>query len=372
MRSLLKINPTQARGAALALGAALLFGVSAPYSKLLLKDMGPLTLAALLYLGAGLALLVTLPLQRGSRLHGSAEAALRVADLPLLSAAIVCGAVLGPSLLMFGLDRVSAVTGSLLLNLEPPLTILIAVVWFREHLGGRQAGAVALIVAGTVLVGYRPGELASQWPGIVAVGLASLSWAIDTNLNQRLSLRDPVALGCIKGLAGGLCILAMARFAGESWPSAGGIGRGLVLGAVSYGASIVLFLRSLRVLGAARVAAYFATAPFVGALAAVTVLHERLRAADLLAMGLMALGLGLLLRETHDHEHVHEEMDHDHAHTHDDHHDHDHGPTSAIAGAHAHPHHHAPIVHAHPHAPDLHHRHRHDSKAPPAGVEEIG
>src|SRR2546425_7938512 len=181
MRNLLKIDPNQARGAAMALGAALLFGASTPYSKLLLVEMGPLTLAALLYLGAGLALLVTLPVQRRARVEGAAEAALRVADLPLLVAAILCGAILGPSLLMYGLDRVTAVTGSLLLNLEPPLTIVIAVVLFREHLGGRQAAAAAMILAGTVLVGYRPGETGSQWPGILAVALASLSWAIDTN-----------------------------------------------------------------------------------------------------------------------------------------------------------------------------------------------
>jgi len=360
MRGLLRIDPTQARGAALALGAALLFGVSTPYSKLLLKDMGPLTLAAFLYCGAGLALLALFPLRRRSRGRGAAEAALRPADLPLLLAAVLCGSILGPSLLMYGLDRVSAVTGSLLLNLEPPLTILIAVAWFREHLGGRQAGAAALILAGTALVACRPGETGSQWPGILAVGLASFSWAIDTNLSQRLSLRDPVALGATKGIIGGFCILAVAQVSGETWPSRQALARALILGAISYGVSIVLFLRGLRELGAARVAAYFATAPFVGALAAVVVLGERLRGADILAMGIMAAGLALLLRETHDHEHAHEEMDHDHAHAHDRHHQHEHGSGIEVSRQHAHPHRHAPMVHAHPHFPDMHHRHEHD------------
>ena len=360
MRGFPKIDPTQARGAAMALGAALLFGVGAPYSKLLLEQVRPLTLAAFLYIGAGLALLVMLLLRRACRVGSGAEAALRGTDLPLLAGAILCGSILGPSLLMYGLERVSAVTGSLLLNLEPPLTILIAVAWYREHLGGRQVGATVLILAGTALVAYRPAEPGSQGLGILAVGLASLSWAVDTNLNQRLSLRDPVSLGAIKCLAGGAVMLAFVLFAGEEWPEARAIGGALVLGAISYGASIVLFFRALRELGAARVAAYFATAPFVGALASVAVLDERLRGADLLAMGLMAAGLGLLLRETHDHEHVHEEMEHDHAHAHDEHHAHDHGPGMVIAGTHAHPHRHAPIVHAHRHVPDLHHRHRHD------------
>lgn len=354
----MRIDPAQARGAALALAAAVLFGVGAPYSKALLHEMRPLPLASLLYVGAGLALLSTLPLQRKFRHGAPAETALKRVDLPLLAGAILCGSILGPMLLMAGLERVPAVTGSLLLNLEPPLTILIAVVWFREHLGGRQVGAAALILAGAALVGYRPGEPGSQWPGVVAVGLASLAWAIDTNLNQRLSLRDPVSIGAIKCLAGGAILLALALLAGESWPQARPVGQALVLGAISYGASIVLFFRGLREIGAARVAAYFATAPFVGALTSVAVLGERLHLADILAMALMAAGLALLLRETHDHEHVHEVMEHDHAHSHDSHHQHDH-PPGVEASRHAHPHRHTPLIHAHPHVSDLHHRHKH-------------
>jgi len=346
----------------MALGAALLFGAGAPFSKILLEDVGPLTLAALLYIGAGLALLLSLPWRRGRApgTPGARETALKAADVPLLLAAILCGSILGPALLMLGLQRLTAVTGSLLLNLEPPLTILIAVWWFREHIGWRQAGAAALIVLGELIVGYRPGEMRTEWVGVLAVALASASWAIDTNLNQRLSLRDPIALGALKGLAGGILMLLIARAAGEGLPGARAAAWALLLGAVSYGASIVLFFRALRELGAARVAAYFATAPFVGALAAVPVLGERLGGADLLAMAIMAAGLVLLLRESHHHEHAHEEMEHDHAHVHDEHHRHEHRPGTAGASAHAHPHRHDPLAHAHPHAPDLHHRHPHD------------
>ena len=362
MRDLIRIDAMHARGAPMALGAALLFGASAPFSKILLEDVGPLTLAAFLYIGAGLGLLPGLPWRRGraAGTPGVRETALKAADVPLLLAAILCGSILGPALMMLGLQRLTAVTGSLLLNLEPPLTILIAVLWFREHIGWRQAGAAALIVLGELIVGYRPGEMRTEWAGVLAVALASASWAIDTNLNQRLSLRDPIALGALKGLAGGILMLLIARAAGEGLPGARAAAWALVLGAVSYGASIVLFFRALRELGAARVAAYFATAPFVGALASVPVLGERLGGADLLAMAIMAAGLVLLLRESHHHEHAHEEMEHDHAHVHDEHHRHEHGPGTAGVSSHAHPHRHVPLTHAHPHVPDLHHRHSHD------------
>jgi len=343
----------------MALGAAVLFGASAPISKLLLSECGPLMLAAILYLGAGLGLLAggMRPSARADR--GRREAGLKAADAPTIAAAVLCGAILGPSFMMLGLQRVSAVTGSLLLNLEPPLTILFAVVWFREHLGWRQAGAAALILLGEAIVGYRSGELGAGWTGVGAVALACMFWAIDTNLNQRLSLRDPVALGCLKGLTGGFVMLVLALAAGERLPAAPIILWGLLLGSVSYGASIVLFFLALRALGAARVAAYFATAPFIGALAAVPILGDRLRGADLAAMVSMAGGLALLLRESHDHAHEHAEMDHDHAHVHDEHHRHEHGPEAPPGARHAHPHHHPAMTHSHPHLPDLHHRHDH-------------
>src|SRR5690349_12983959 len=106
MREPARVDPLHARGAALALASAVLFGLSTPYSKILLQRIGPLHLAALLYLGAGAALLLARPLQRRLRVPGSSEAPLRAADLPVLLAATFCGAILGPSLMMFGLARV--------------------------------------------------------------------------------------------------------------------------------------------------------------------------------------------------------------------------------------------------------------------------
>jgi len=44
------------RGIGLALAAAVLFGASAPFAKLLLSDAAPELLAGLLYLGSGLGL----------------------------------------------------------------------------------------------------------------------------------------------------------------------------------------------------------------------------------------------------------------------------------------------------------------------------
>ena len=334
--------------------AAALFGVSAPISKRLLGDVSPQVLAGLLYLGAGLAL----TLYRALR-PATTEAPLVRADLPKLAAVVAAGGVAGPLLMLFGLQRTSAVTSSLLLNLEAPFTIALAVLVFREHLGRYAAGAMALILAGAAMLRLQPGAHRADTPGVLLLAGACAAWALDNNLTQRLSLRDPFALVRVKTLAAGSFNLALGLLIAGQMPSPRVTMAALALGSVSYGASVVLDAYALRLVGAAREAAYFATAPFLGALAAIFLTNERPGWSDGLAMAVMAAGVALLLRERHGHGHAHEALDHAHAHLHDEHHQHAHGPDDPPGEPHAHAHHHAPLAHDHAHAPDAHHRHRH-------------
>lgn len=345
----------QAEGAALGLAAAALFGLSAPLAKLLLGEVSPVLLAGILYLGAAAGLF----LHRAIR-PTSNESPLERSDLPRLGAVVLAGGVLGPVLMLFGLQRVTALTGALLLNLEAPFTVLLAVLLFREHLGRYAAGAVTFIVAGALVLKLERGALAADTAGVLLLAGACLCWAVDNNLTQRLSLRDPFAIVRAKALGAGIFNTALGLLvSGRPPPRPSYIGAALVLGSLSYGVSVVLDAYALRLVGAAREAAYFATAPFVGALASVILLGNRLHAHEILAMISMGLGVALLLRERHDHDHRHDAVEHDHLHKHDSHHQHDHVPGEPSSEPHAHRHHHPPLVHDHPHLPDAHHRHRH-------------
>ncbi len=344
----------QRLGAILGLLAALSFGISAPLAKLLLAEVSPQLLAGLLYLGAG----VGLALYRLARPR-TREAALTRPDLPSLLGVIALGGVAGPLLLLIGLDRVSGTAGALLLNLEAPLTIVLAAVLFGEHLGRHAALATVCILLGAVVLRVAPGEVIVDGLGVAAIAAACLCWALDNNLTQRLTLKDPFQVVRIKTLAAGSFNTALALALGATIPSAHILALALGLGLLSYGVSVVLDAYALRLHGAAREAAYFATAPFVGAATAVPLLGEQLGAAEFGAMGLMAMGVVLLMRERHTHEHVHEPMEHEHLHVHDEHHQHEHAPNDPSAEPHAHPHRHLRLVHDHPHVPDLHHRHKH-------------
>jgi drug/metabolite transporter (DMT)-like permease len=328
----------------LGLLAAALFGAGAPVAKLLLPGAGPVLLAGLLYLGAGAGLLP---------LRSRREAKLSRADVPALALVILFGGVAGPALLLWGLSRMTAVSASLLLNLEAPLTIALAVAFFGEHLARLETLGALLIICGSALLGFEPSQPSAA--GALAIALACACWALDNNLTQKLSLKDPLQLVRLKSLAAGAVNLTLGFATGAALPGTRVLLGALALGAVSYGMSLVCHLKAQRALGAARQSALFATAPFVGALVAVPLLHERLSGLDFAAGALMLIGVVALVRARHGHAHTHAPLEHEHLHVHDEHHQHGHD----AAAPHSHPHQHDPLTHEHPHVSDAHHRHKH-------------
>jgi drug/metabolite transporter (DMT)-like permease len=345
-------------GVPLAVASAALFGLSTPFAKLLLGAVDPWLLASLLYLGSGLGLLAA---QAGRRALGleRSEAPLRRTDLPWLAAVVLVGGVAGPVLLMLGLARTDASAAALLLNLEGLATMAIAWLVFHENVDRRLLMGAAAILAGAVALSWPgTGGTGVGWGGLLVAG-ACLAWGIDNNLTRKLSAADPVQVAAAKGLVAGVVNLALALGQGALPPGIGVALGAMAVGFFGYGVSLVLFVLALRHLGTARTGAYFSTAPFVGAIAAVPLLGEPVTLPLLLAGGLMAWGVWLHLTEQHEHWHEHEPMEHEHAHVHDAHHRHAHGPGNPPGEPHSHLHHHERLRHKHPHYPDLHHRHAH-------------
>jgi drug/metabolite transporter (DMT)-like permease len=265
-----RVSRQPVRGAVLGLCAAALFGMSAPVAKLLLGGVEPVLLAGLLYLGAATGLWLHWLLT-----PRSAEAGLGGKDLPALAGVVLSGGITGPVLMLMGLTRVSGLSGALLLNLEAPFTMALAVLIFHEHMGRGALVAAVLICAGATMLDLQPGLLHADTMGVLLLAGACVCWALDNNLTQKLSLRDPFAIVRIKTLGAGVVNTALAVLVlRSSLPGLGYVTAALVLGCLSYGVSVVLDAYALRLVGAAREAAYFATAPFVGALGAMLLLGE--------------------------------------------------------------------------------------------------
>lgn len=337
-----------------ALGAAVLFGAATPFASRLVSGSAPQMVAGLLYLGSGLVLgasLVAWPTHR--------QAPLSRAELPALAGAVFFGGGLGPLLLLIGLRSTPAATASLLLNLEVVFTALVAWLVLHEGVDRRLALGFACIVVGAGTVAWDPSGSVGVPLGALAIVGACLCWAVDNNLTQQISSKDPRQIAAIKGLVAGGANVTIALVAGAALPAPARTAAAMGVGVIGYGISLMLFVFALRSLGAARTGAYFAVAPFVGVLVAVVVLGDPMATRVWPAGGLIAVGVWLHLSERHDHRHRHEPLAHTHPHTHDDlHHGHHH---EAVGGdprtPHVHEHVHDPTEHSHPHRPDIHHRH---------------
>lgn len=341
------------RGVMAALGAALLFGAGTPFAKLLLSHVDAWMLAALLYLGSGTGLWLLRRVRQADAVRPSRS------EWGWLAGATLSGGVVGPVLLMFGLSSMPATGASLLLNAEGVLTALLAWFVFKENFDRRIAVGMLAIVAGAVVLSWPDDASMRVDIGALAVLGACLAWAIDNNLTRKVSLSDASFIAMVKGLAAGGTNFVFAWTLGSSLPSPSTLGAAALLGFLSYGASLVLFVLALRHLGTARTGAYFSVAPFFGALLGVLVLKEPVSASLLAAGALMAVGVWLHLTEKHGHLHTHEAAEHAHEHVHDTHHQHVHVDGTAAAEGHTHAHVHTVVTHSHGHYPDAHHRHTH-------------
>lgn len=346
--------PGARRPLLLAALSALLFGASVPLSKPLLQDFGPLTLSGLLYLGSAL---LSAPLA-WSQPHGLRKVMhLNPANRRRLAGAVVLGGCVGPLLMLVALGISSGGTVSLLLNLEIAFTALLGVFLFREHLSRGGWSGLLLVMAGAALLGGLGGL--PGWIAALLTAGACLAWSFDNHWTALVDGVSPEATTAVKGVVAGIVNLSLGFSFEARTGGLAEVGAALAIGALCYGASIILYVRAAQQTGATRAQAVFASSPFLGAALAVIVAGETLTLLQGLAAALFGAGLIFLLRGRHGHDHLHEAMEHAHEHRHNDgHHGHEH-PGQAPCLVHSHVHRHAPTRHAHSHWPDLHHRHDH-------------
>ena len=338
--------------------AAVLYGAAIPLTKILLGDFQPLAMAGLLYCGAFMGLAIFWGARESAARTGPAHK-LERKDAPWMAGSIIFGGIAAPVLLMYGLERSSGFSTSLLSNLEGVATAAIAAAVFHESTGKRMWLALGCVTAAGVMLSWNSGEGRFDPSGPAMIALSMVCWGADNNITRQISARDPVQISVIKSLfAGAVPILLVVLSGGSIIPGLPTV-LALVVGALGYGASLVLFIKALEGLGASRTGAYFGLAPFIGAVSSLVILHDWLGWVMLPAAVLMIADAALLMGERHSHAHRHEEVTHVHAHFHDDsHHAHEH--PDAVEWAHVHEHTHREMTHDHGHYPDLHHRHGHD------------
>lgn len=322
--------------------AAVFYAVNVPVSKVLLREVGPTTMAALLYLGAGVGIGM---LSLFSRNSWEKSEPLSKKDLPYVIGMIVLD-IAAPIFLMLGISYGSSANASLLGNFEIVATTLIALFIFREAVSKRLWAAIALITLSSILLSFEGTDSFRFSYGSLFVLLATVCWGFENNCTRNIASKSTYEIVVLKGIFSGLGSLLIAFIMRETMPGTGYAVVALLLGFVSYGLSIFLYVRAQRVLGAAKTSAYYAVAPFVGAFLSFVFLKEQLSWKYLTALAVMIAGSALVVVDTLIRQHAHQHV-HTFTHTHD-------GSTHTHTVVHTHEHNH--------YVTDSKHGHHHSNK----------
>lgn len=231
---------------------------------------------------------------------------LRIArkDWVKVTAMGVFGATLPPIFILYGLEHANAADAGLLLTLELVATAGLAYVFLHERARLRAVLGLVSLLAAAAAVALASGQSddgGTDWLGILLVGLAAISWAIDNAVSTRLvTTYKPTHLIAAKLLIGtvlvGLVWGALSLFDSQPMPTAwlGWLALAFV-GAAGVGGGSILFYMALDRIGAGRTSALnVPTSALAAAAGGALLLGETLGWLHAVAIAFVLAGMGLL------------------------------------------------------------------------------
>ena len=279
-----------------AIAAAVFYALNVPCSKLLLGKIGPTFMAAFLYLGAGIGVGA---MYLAHYKHEPSSERLEKKDMPYTVGMVLLD-IIAPILLMIGVNIGSASNASLLGNFEIVATTIIALFIFKEKVTGKLRAAIGLITISSIILSFGGEDSFSFSLGSLFVIGATACWGLENNCTRSISEKSTYQIVTIKGFGSGTGSLIVALVIGEKSPEPKYILPAIVLGFVAYGLSIFTYIRAQKDLGAAKTSAYYAIAPFIGALLSFVFLRESLTAAYPVALTVMIIGTVFVISDTFD------------------------------------------------------------------------
>lgn len=272
----------------MAILAAALYAISSPFSKILLKELSPTMMAALLYLGAGIGMSIIGFIQKKLGKENK-ELSLTKKELPYIVGMITLD-IAAPIFLMIGLSSTTAANASLLNNFEIVATSLIALFIFKEKISKRLWLAICFVTVSSTILSIDDISSFSFSASSLFVILACFSWGLENNCTRMLSDKNPLEITVIKGFGSGLGSLMIALFLKEFGGSMLYISGALFLGFIAYGLSIFFYVYAQRKLGAAKTSTYYAVAPFIGAAISLVLFREMPSISFIAALIIMIAG----------------------------------------------------------------------------------
>lgn len=248
-------------GTIMAFLAATFYAFSTPISKILLNEIPSTMLAGLLYLGAGIGMMVVYGIRK-KIIETETEDSLSKNDLKYVIMMVILD-ILAPILLLLGLSKSSSSSISLLNNLEIVATSLIALLFFKEKIKPKLWIGIILITIASMVLSIDGKNLEFNIGSLYAL-LVCLCWGMENNCTRAISEKNPFQIVIVKGIFSGFGSLIIALFLRENIGNYIYVLYALLLGFISYGLSVFTYVVAQRYLGSAKTSAYYAVAPFIG------------------------------------------------------------------------------------------------------------
>lgn len=284
-----------------------LFGIWNPMNKILLQDLDPLALSALIYCIAGIFLFVARYSGINNHLMSimdskvEAETFFTRKDYMLIFLTAVSGSVIAPLVYLNGLNNITAVNASLLMNVEVLFTIAFGILLLKEKFRKKELVGVFLILLGTVLLatnGSSLGVSVSEGLGSILIVVSTFFWSLDTILSKFLSFkRDLLMISAIKCTVGGLILLTLSLMLHKSFSlPLDHVLYLIFVGVFIIGFTVVMILYSIRSIGSTRTGSIFPFSSLFGAIFAFLILKEPLTIMQLLYGIIMIIGVFIIYK----------------------------------------------------------------------------
>ncbi len=289
------------------LSATVLFGIWNTFSKILLVDLDPLALSALVYCIAGIFLTAVRFSGFNNKLMGmldsksEAETFMSRRDYIILIITAIAGSVIAPVIYLNGLNQITAVNASLLMNAEVLFIIVIGIFILKESFQKKEGIGLLLLLIGTIFLatnGNIQNFSVTENFGSILVITAAFFWSIDTTMSKFLSnKRDLLGVSALKCSIGGIILLLISFYLGLNLKiPLNHLPYLLFIGLVSIGFSFVMVYYSIRKIGSTRTGSIFPFSSLFGAIFAFVILNEPFTLTQLSFGLLMLLGVFIIYR----------------------------------------------------------------------------
>lgn len=283
-------------GAILALVLVMtIWGTTYIVTKVAVREIPPLTLAALRFFIMAVALLP----------FAAAAGGLKRLPKPFPMGTLVLMALVGFVLYYgafnYALAYGSAAQGALIQALLPAAVALGAIIGLKEKPSPRRMLGIALAVGGVVLIvltGEREAASPNPLLGGIYMFLSVVLWAVYTVLAKRLSAADQTVVLAVVATIGTVLQLPLVLVELDELPSPGEVSPQAWmsvawLGLAASAFAILVYNRALRVLDASLVGTYINLVPIVGLVSAVLFLGETLHGWQVVGAVLALAGMWL-------------------------------------------------------------------------------